>query len=487
MNPPNEDYRLRDITRRHLFGECAMGIGSIALASLLADGKLSATEKDLTAKNPLQPKMGHFPAKAKNVIFLFMAGGPSQLETFDYKPKLNELSGKPIPESFIAGKRFAFMSSSHRTDLLGFHPKFQQHGQNGTWVSDYLPNIGGIVDDITMVKTCKTELFNHAPAKLFMNTGSGLFGRPSLGAWVTYGIGSECDNLPGFVVLQSGPRGPRGGAMHWTSGMLPTTYQGVPLRNQGDPILNLSNPANVTSDQQRQLIDTLKQLNLKKLIESGDQEIATRISAYEMAYRMQSSAPELMETGSESRETLDLYGIKDPKETSYARNCLLARRLVQRGVRFVQLYHTNWDHHGGATENLEKHMPEICKEIDQATAALVKDLDRLGMLDETLVIWGGEFGRTPMGEVRDSTGRNHHIDAFTMWFAGGGFKRGQVYGETDEFGFGAIKDPVHVRDIHATILHLLGLDHEKLSVRFQGLDVRLTGVEKAHVLTSLIA
>jgi uncharacterized protein (DUF1501 family) len=275
--------------------------------------------------------------------------------------------------------------------------------------------------------------------------------------------------------------------MHWTSGMLPTTYQGVPLRNQGDPILNLSNPANVTSDQQRQLIDTLKQLNLKKLVESGDQEIATRISAYEMAYRMQSSAPELMDTGSESQETLDLYGIKDPKETSYARNCLLARRLVQRGVRFVQLYHTNWDHHGGATENLEKHMPEICKEIDQATAALVKDLDRLGMLEETLVIWGGEFGRTPMGEVRDSTGRNHHIDAFTMWFAGGGFKRGQVYGETDEFGFGAVKDPVHVRDIHATILHLLGLDHEKLSVRFQGLDVRLTGVEKAHVLNSLIA
>jgi uncharacterized protein (DUF1501 family) len=235
------------------------------------------------------------------------------------------------------------------------------------------------------------------------------------------------------------------------------------------------------------LIDTLKQLNLKKLVESGDQEIATRISAYEMAYRMQSSAPELMDTGSESQETLDLYGIKDPKETSYARNCLLARRLVQRGVRFVQLYHTNWDHHGGATENLEKHMPEICKEIDQATAALVKDLDRLGMLEETLVIWGGEFGRTPMGEVRDSTGRNHHIDAFTMWFAGGGFKRGQVYGETDEFGFGAVKDPVHVRDIHATILHLLGLDHEKLSVRFQGLDVRLTGVEKAHVLNSLIA
>lgn len=485
MNQPTEEQNLRNITRRHLFSQCSMGIGSIALASLLAEKGLGTTEPD-GQTNPLQPKKGHFPAKAKNVIFLFMAGGPSQLETFDYKPKLNELSGQPIPESFIEGKRFAFMSSSHRTDLLGFHPKFKQYGENGTWVSDYMPHVGAIVDDLTIIKTCKTDLFNHAPAKLFMNTGSGLFGRPSLGAWVTYGIGSECDNLPGFVVLQSGPRGPRGGAMHWTSGMLPTTYQGVPLRNQGDPILNLSNPANVTDAQQRQLIDTLKQLNLKKLVDSGDQEIATRINAYEMAYRMQSSAPELMDTSSETAETLELYGIKDPKETSYARNCLLARRLVQRGVRFVQLYHTNWDHHGGTTENLEKHLPEICKEVDQATAALVKDLERLGMLEDTLVIWGGEFGRTPMGEVRESTGRNHHIDAFTMWFAGGGFKRGQVYGETDEFGFGAVKDPVHVRDIHATILHLLGLDHEKLSVRFQGLDVRLTGVEKAHVLESLL-
>ena len=486
MNHQSEDASLREITRRHLFSQCTMGIGSIALASLLADGKLSGGEADNRSSNPLQPRQPDFPAKAKNVIFLFMAGGPSQLETFDYKPKLNELSGKPIPESFIAGKRFAFMSSSHRTDLLGFHPKFKQYGGNGTWVSDYMPHVGGIVDDISIVKTCKTDLFNHAPAKLFMNTGSGLFGRPSLGAWVTYGIGSECDNLPGFVVLQSGPRGPRGGAMHWTSGMLPTAYQGVPLRNQGDPILNLSTPDAITDGQQRQLIDTLKQLNLKKLVDTGDQEIATRISAYEMAYRMQSSAPELMDTSSESAETLELYGIKDPKESSYARNCLLARRLVQRGVRFVQLYHTNWDHHGGTTENLEKHLPEICKEIDQATAALVKDLDRHGMLEDTLVVWGGEFGRTPMGEVREATGRNHHIDAFTMWFAGGGFKRGQVYGETDEFGFGPIEKPVHVRDIHATILHLLGLDHERLTVRFQGLDVRLTGVEKAHILKDLL-
>lgn len=487
MNQPNLSRmsQLRELTRRHFFSQCSMGIGSIALATLLAENKLGAASPQ-TLRNPLEPRAVHFPAKAKNVIFLFMAGGPSQLETFDYKPKLNELSGQPIPESFVAGKRFAFMSSSHRNDLLGFRPKFQQYGKNGTWVSDYLPHCAQIVDEVSLIKTCKTDLFNHAPAKLFMNTGSGLFGRPSLGAWVTYGLGSECDNLPGFVVLQSGPRGPRGGAMHWTSGMLPTTYQGVPLRNQGDPILNLSTPQKITAGQQRELVDTLKELNLKRLVETGDQEIATRISAYEMAYRMQTSAPELMDTSSEDAKTLALYGIKDAKESSYARNCLLARRLVERGVRFVQLYHTNWDHHGGPSENLETHLPAICKEIDQATAALVTDLKQKGLLDETLVIWGGEFGRTPMGEVRESTGRNHHIDAFTMWFAGGGFKSGQVYGETDEFGFGPVEKPVHVRDIHATILHQLGLDHERLSVRFQGLDVRLTGVEKAHVLKELL-
>ncbi len=482
----SENDVLRESTRRHFFSQCSMGIGSIALASLLAESKLGAAPIG-PITNPLEPRVAHFPAKAKNVIFLFMAGGPSQLETFDYKPKLNELSGKPIPESFIEGKRFAFMSSSHRTDLLGFRPTFKQHGANGTWVSDYLPHTAEIVDDLSIVKTCSTDLFNHAPAKLFMNTGTGQFGRPSLGAWTTYGLGSECDNLPGFVVLQSGPRGPRGGAIHWSSGVLPTTYQGVPLRNQGDPILNLSTPASISAQQQRQLVDTLRELNLKRLIETGDQEIGTRINAYEMAYRMQSSAPELMNTSDESAETLDLYGVKDPNEASYARNCLLARRLVERGVRFVQLYHTNWDHHGGPSENLETHLPAICKEIDKSTAGLIRDLKQRGLLNETLVIWGGEFGRTPMGEVRESTGRNHHIDAFTMWFAGGGFKPGLVYGETDEFGFSSIDKPCHVRDIHATILHQLGLDHEKLSVRFQGLDVKLTGVEKAHLLQELIS
>ncbi len=472
------DHALRDVTRRHFFSRCSLGLGSIALSSLMG---APAT------RSPLMPKKTHFAARAKNVIYLFMAGGPSQLEMFEHKPQLNKLNGKPIPESYTKGKRFAFMDSSHRSDLLGSKIGFKQRGQSGGWVSDLLPHMAGIVDDISIVTTCKTDLFNHAPAKLYMNTGSGLFGRPSMGAWVTYGIGSECDDLPGFVVLQSGPRGPRGGAVLWGSGVLPTTYQGVPLRNQGDPIVNLSTPKEITPAQQRQVVDAVRDLNLKRLAETGDDEIATRINAYEMAYRMQTSAPELMDTSGESQATLDLYGIKDAKETSFARNCLLARRLIERGVRFVQLYDTNWDHHGGPTENLEKHLPLKCADIDQACAALVKDLKQRGLLDDTIVVWGGEFGRTPMGEVRESTGRNHHIDAFTMWFAGGGFKAGTVYGQTDEFGFGAVENPAHVHDIHATILNQLGLDHQRLAFRSQGLDFRLTGVDPAKVIKGILA
>ena len=473
-------HPLQHQTRRHFFSRCSVGLGSIALSSLMA----APAPK---MRNPLEPKKTHFPAKAKNVIFLFMAGGPSQLDLFEHKPQLTKLNGKPIPDSYTAGKRFAFMDSSHRSDLLASRRSFKQYGQSGAWVSDLLPHTASIVDDISIVTTCKTDLFNHAPAKLYMNTGSGLFGRPSMGSWVTYGLGSECDDLPGFVVLQSGPRGPRGGSVLWGSGVLPTTYQGVPLRNQGDPIVNLSTPSQITPTQQRQVVDSVRELNLKHLVETGDDEIATRINAYEMAYRMQTSAPELMDTSDESQATLDLYGIKDPKETSFARNCLLARRLVERGVRFVQLYDTNWDHHGGPTENLEKHLPPKCLDIDQACAALVKDLKQRGLLDDTIVVWGGEFGRTPMGEVRESTGRNHHIDAFTMWFAGGGFKAGTVYGQTDEFGFGPVENPVHVHDIHATLLHQLGLDHERLSVRSQGLDFRLTGVDPAHVVKGILA
>jgi hypothetical protein len=476
---------LQQQTRRHFFQQCGIGVGSIALADLMAASMQgSGTE---TAGNPLAPKPTHFPARAKRVIFMFMAGGPSQLDLFDHKPMLNQLNGQPIPQSYLEGKRFAFMDSSHRINLLGSRRSFQQYGQSGAWVSDLLPHTAKIVDELTFIRTCKTDLFNHAPAKLFMNTGTGQFGRPSMGAWLTYGLGSECEDLPGFVVLQSGPRGPRGGSVLWGSGMLPTTYQGVPLRNQGEPILNLTTPDSISNAQQVQVLDAVRKLNAKRLADTGDEEIATRINAYEMAYRMQSSAPELMDTNQESQETLDLYGIKDPKETSFARNCLLARRLVERGVRFVQLYHTNWDHHGGPTENLEEHLPSISREIDQSGAALVMDLKQRGLLEDTIVIWGGEFGRTPMGEVRESTGRNHHIDAFTMWFAGGGFKPGTIFGETDEFGFGPVDHSVHVRDIHATLLHQLGLNHERLTIRSQGLDFRLTGVQPAKIINEVLA
>jgi hypothetical protein len=476
---------LRDLNRRHFFSRCSIGLGSIALGSLLKEQGLAVPQ--VAVKNPLEPRKTHLPAKAKNVIFLFMAGGPSQLDLFEHKPQLNKLNGQPIPESYTAGKRFAFMNSSHRANLLGTRFQFQRHGGSGAWVSDLLPHTASIVDELSIVTTCKTDLFNHAPAKLYMNTGSGLFGRPSMGAWVTYGLGSECSDLPGFVVLQSGPRGPRGGAVLWGSGVLPTTYQGVPLRNTGDPIVNLSTPAGVEPDRQKALIQSMRELNLQRLVETGDEEIATRINAYEMAYRMQTSAPELMDLKGESQATLDLYGINDTRETTFARNCLLARRLVERGVRFVQLYDTNWDHHGGVSENLEKHLPEKSRDIDRSCMALVLDLKQRGLLEDTIVIWGGEFGRTPMGEVRESTGRNHHIDAFTMWFAGGGFKKGVVYGQTDEFGFGAVEDPVHVHDIHATILHQLGLDHSRLSVRSQGLDFRLTGVDPAKVVKGILA
>ena len=485
----NDQNALLAQTRRHFFRQCQVGVGGIALSSLLAHelGGSELGSSSTTLRNPLQPTAPHFPPKAKSVIYLFMAGGPSQLELFDYKPKLQELNGKPIPQSYVEGKRFAFMNTSNGMNLLGTRKKFRQHGQSGAWVSDMLPHTASVADDLCFVKTCKTDLFNHAPAKLFMNTGSGQFGRPSMGSWMTYGLGSECSDLPGFVVLQSGPRGPRGGAALWSSGMLPSTYQGVPLRNQGEPILNLTTPEEVSEAQQRKVIDVVRQLNNKRLATTGDEEIATRINAYEMAYRMQSSAPELMDTRGEEASTLDMYGIQDPQESSFARNCLLARRLVERGVRFVQLYHTNWDSHGGVGETLEDDFPKVVKQVDQPCAALVRDLKARGLLDDTLVVWGGEFGRTPMGENREKTGRNHHIDAFTMWFAGGGVKAGVTYGETDELGFGAAANPVHVRDIHATILNQLGLNHERLSVRFQGLDYRLTGVLPARVIHEILA
>jgi hypothetical protein len=461
-------------TRRHFFQECAVGLGGIALASLLGESQAAAAP----AANPLAPKKGHHAARAKSVIYLFMAGGPSQLELFDYKAKLVALHGKPIPEEFIKGKRFAFMDTFAKKvpKLLGTKRKFARHGQAGTWVSECLPHTAGIVDELAVVRSLQTNVFNHAPAKIFMNTGTPQAGRPSMGAWVTYGIGSASSELPGFVVLQSGPRGPRGGAPLWGSGFLPTTYQGVPFRSGGEPILNLTRPRGITPERQRQVIDTVRGLNEVRLADTGDPEIRTRIASYEMAYRMQTSAPELIDLAKEDKKTLEMYGA-EPGKASFANNCLLARRLVERGVRFVQLYHTDWDAHGSGSIDLGAGLDKVCREVDRPCAALVRDLKRRGLLDSTLVIWGGEFGRTPMGEVRDTVGRNHHIDAFTVWLAGGGIKPGLNLGSTDELGFGIVEDRVHVHDLHATILHLLGLEHTRLTFRFQGRDFRLTDVQ----------
>jgi hypothetical protein len=480
--------RLLDATRRQLFARCGVGIGSMALASLLGEGRSSASASpSSTATNPMAPRPGHFPAKAKSVIFLFMAGGPSQLELFDHKPELQRRHDQPIPDSFLEGKRFAFMDSfsKEKPKLLATARKFARHGQSGAWVSECLPETAKVVDDLAFVKSMATEPINHAPAKLFVNTGTTQFGRPSLGAWATYGIGSESSDLPGFVVLQSGPRGPRGGAPLWGNGFLPSSYQGVPLRNGPEPILNLARPGGLSAGRQRLTLDAIRDLNADRLRTVGDPEITARIASYEMAYRMQTSAPELIDLAGESKATLDLYGA-EPGKPSFAVNCLLARRLVERGTRFVQLYHTNWDHHGGPNEDLHKDLDIVCRDVDRASAALIRDLKSRGLLDATLVVWGGEFGRTPMGEVRERIGRNHHVDAYTMWLAGGGIRPGITVGETDDFGFSPTADRVHVHDLQATILHLLGLDHERLTFRHQGRDFRLTDVA-GEVVRPLLA
>jgi hypothetical protein len=402
-----------------------------------------------------------------------MAGAPSQLELFEDKPKLREFHGKTPPKSLMEGKRFAFLKGNET--LLGNSRPFEKYGQCGMTLSDQVPHHRKIVDEVCWLRGMTTDVFNHGPAKLFMNTGFQAPGRPSMGSWVTYGLGSESDNLPGFVVLQSGPRGPRAGNSLWASGFLPTSFQGVPFRGKGDPILHLRSPEGITRERERKFYDTVGALNRARLEATGDPEILTRLNAYEMAYRMQTSAPELMDLGSEKQHTLDSYGVK-PGEASFGSNCLLARRLIERGVRFVQLYHTNWDSHGGPGENLNSDFEKVCRQTDQASAALLLDLKERGMLEDTLVIWGGEFGRTPMGENRKTVGRDHHIDAFTMWLAGAGVKKGHIHGETDELGFGVVNGKVHVHDLHATLLHLLGFDHEQLTYRFQGRDFRLTDV-----------
>lgn len=475
-DPRFDDLILHEITRRHFFSQCKMGLGAIALGSLLNPTTLGSsmpTRGPESQLNPMLARTPHFQPKAKSVIFLFMAGGPSQLELFDPKPRLQDLHGQAPPASLLEGKRFAFLKGTET--LLGTRHTFKRYGESGMWLSDLLPHHREIVDDVCFIRSMRTDVFNHGPAKIFVNTGSPQFGRPSMGSWLTYGIGSESQDLPGFVVLQSGPRGPRAGSSLWSSGFLPSSYQGVPFLKGAKPILNLESPPGVDPTRQREFTDAVNDLNQMRLDAVHDPEIATRIAAYEMAYRMQSSAPELMDISDESKDTLDLYGVESGKP-SYAANCLLARRMVERGVRFVQLYHTNWDHHGGPGERLDVDLETRCREVDQASAALVIDLKRRGLLDDTLVVWGGEFGRTPMGEVRDTVGRDHHIESYTMWLAGGGVKKGLIYGATDELGFGVVENPVHVHDLQATILHCLGLDHKRLTYRFQGREFRLTDV-----------
>ncbi|WP_222435906.1 DUF1501 domain-containing protein [Rubripirellula tenax] len=464
------DAQVRSIQRRWFLQQCGIGLGSVALTSLMADSKVAHGETSATgfAANPLAPKEPHFPAKIKNVIVLFMGGGPSQFELFDNKPTLARLDGTLPPADLLGGYRAAFINPNSK--LLGAKYKFAKHGQCGAELSELLPHTASVVDDLCIIRSMKTDAFNHAPAQLLMSTGSQQFGRPSMGSWLTYGLGSESQDLPAFVVFNSGKKGPSAGAGNWNSGFLPSTHSGVEFRSSGDPVLYLSNPPGMNDATQRRSLDAINELNRHRLDIVGDPEIATRINSYEMAFRMQSSAPEAMSIHDEPEHILKLYGA-EPGKMSFANNCLLARRLVQRGVRFVQLFHESWDQHGGLTSDIKKN----CQDTDQGCAALIKDLKQQGLLDETLVIWGGEFGRTPMVQGGND-GRDHHPNSFSMWMAGGGLKSGTVYGATDELGFNVAENPVHVHDLHATILHLLGFDHRQLTHRFQGRDYRLTDV-----------
>ncbi len=479
MNCQSHIYRNCDssqLARRWFLKDCAVGLGAISLARLLGQGQTASAAT--ASVNPLAPRGSHFPAKAKNVIYLFMAGAPSHLELFDNKPQLAKFDGQLPPPDLIKDYRAAFISPNSK--FLGPKFSFAKYGQCGAELSELLPHLAEVVDDIAIVKSMVTDAFNHAPGQIMMNTGSPLFGRPSLGSWMTYGLGSESQDLPGFVVFSSGTKGPSGGNSNWGSGFLPTVYQGVQFRGTGDPVLYLSNPPGIDDAAQRDSLEAIQHLNRTRLGVVGDPEIATRIHSFEMAFRMQSSAPELMDLTREPKHILDMYGA-EPGKPSFANNCLLARRLVERGVRCVELFHEAWDQHGNLVADLKKN----CKNTDQAAAALIKDLKQRGMLEDTLVIWGGEFGRTPMVQG-GSDGRDHHPNAFTMWMAGGGIKPGITIGESDEFGFNVIRDKVHVHDLHATILHLLGFDHTRLTYRFQGRDFRLTDVF-GNVVDKLLA
>jgi hypothetical protein len=470
-------------TRRQFFGRSALGLAPMALASLFADERSARGAANAGAwADPLAPRTPHFPPRAKRVIFLYMLGGPSQLDLFDPKPILAQRDGQVIPDSFLKKIKFAQIQDK-QPRLMGTPWKFGQHGECGAAISELLPYTAQVADQLSIVRTMRADDTNHMFAELQINTGWRQFGRPSMGSWISYGLGSESRDLPGFLVLLSGMP-PRSKGANYGNGFLPSAYQGVPLRSSGEPILNLSNPEGITPARQRQTIDAVNALNATRLADTGDGEIAARISAYEMAFRMQTSAPELLDLSGETAATLRMYGIDDVSQSSFARNCLLARRLIERGVRFVQLFHGDWDHHSHLVPGLSGQ----CRLTDQPSAALVRDLAARGLLDETLVIWGGEFGRSSVAQgARDATvGRDHNIDAFTMWLAGGGVKRGQTLGTTDDIGCFAADESYHLYDLQATILHLLGLDHKRLTYRFQGRDFRLTDVH-GNVIEKLLA
>jgi Protein of unknown function (DUF1501) len=466
-------------SRRAFLASTGVGLGSVALNLLLA--------RDLHAKDSPDKYRGlagfpHDPPKVKRVIFLYMSGGPSHLETFDYKPKLAELDGKPMPESFTKGQPIAQLQGQ-TLKVQGPLTKFKQYGKAGQWVSDFLPYHAKLADDICVIKSMVTDQINHDPAHTMMNTGTAISGRPSIGSWVTYGLGSESEDLPGFVVMTSfAGRNPQPISQRmWGNGFLPGRFQGVEFNSTGDPVYYVRNPKGVSDELQHELVDAVKDLDRHRNESVKNPEVDTRIQQYEMAFRMQASVPELMDISKESKETLELYGAK-PGDGSFASNCLTARRLAERGVRFIQLYHRDWDHHG----DLVKYMNICCGATDRATWALMTDLKRRGLLDDTLVIWGGEFGRTPMFQGKGGPGRDHHIKGFSMWLAGGGVKPGMSYGATDDMGYNAVEDRVHVRDLHATLLHLLGIEHEKFTVKYQGLDMRLTGVEPSRVVNEVL-
>lgn len=476
--------------RRHWLQRFGMGLGGLAVAEMLhRDGRLSSRAAEVGGGVPSQGVVNptHHAPKAKRVIYLFQAGGPSQLETWDYKPLLNKKQGEPLPDSVRRGQRLTGMSGNQAIlPLAGSIFKFDQYGESGTWASELMPQMAKQVDKIAVIKSMYTEAINHDPAITFLQTGNQISGRPSIGSWLHYGLGSVNDNLPSFVVLVT--KGKGGQPLYsrlWGSGFLPARFQGVQFRSGKDPVLYLSNPPGISADSRRKMLDRLKDLHSLEYERLGDPELETRIEQYEMAYRMQSSVPEVADVSQEPKDVLDLYGPDVAQPGSFAANCLLARRLAERGVRFIQLYHQGWDHHG----NIPGGMKQQCQDTDQPSAALLQDLERCGMLKDTLVIWGGEFGRTNYSQgalTASNYGRDHHPRCFSMWMAGGGVKGGINLGETDPFGYNVVSDGVHVRDFHATLLHLMGIDHQRLSVKFQGLDARLTGVEPSRIVHEVL-